>query len=271
MTKPIKTAPAVTSVTVQGQVVDARLIATYKKSFAKHENILSIWANAATVQLAAHGNRNWIDSLFQLPVMTLKSGALSKLGSEVFGYIKAHFPRLVWDKEHNKLALTKLQKDSILATHFVAVGATEQTDTIVQLRDKFYSAHGDFALTFTEFKNLEKPEVEKEEVAPKMTAVAFAKQADKALDCFKDGRFIGTEEEILSAMVKAKALFLALDAQLVAQEKAKLAKLAEEGKAASAGDIIDVAKADELHKSGQGGKSTRAGGKVAPEAESKAA
>ncbi|QBJ04447.1 hypothetical protein HOV23_gp126 [Pseudomonas phage Lana] len=264
MTKPIKTAPAVTSVTVQGQVVDARLIASYKKSFGKHEQILSVWANAATVQLAQHGNRNWIDSLFQLPVMTVKNGSLSKLGLEVFGYIRAHFPRLVWDKEHNKLALTKLQKDSILATHFVAVGASAESETVVQLRDKFYSAHGDFALTFTEFKNLEKPEVEKEEVAPKMTAVAFAKQADKALECFKDNRFVGTEEEILAAMLKAKALFLALDAQLVAQEKAKLDKLAEEGKAASAADVVDTDAAAKLLETGRKGKSARIGGKVQP-------
>lgn len=255
-------APVVTDITVQGTLVNARLIAAYKKSFSKHENILSVWANAATVQLAAHGNRNWMDSLFALDVMRIKSGALSKLGTEVFAYIKAHFPRLVWDKEHNKLALVKLQKDSILATHFVAVGVTEVSDTIIQVRDKFYSAHGDFALTFTGFKNLEKPEVEKEETAPKMTAVAFAKQADKALECFKDNRFIGTEEEILSAMVKAKALFLALDAQLVKQEADKLAKLAESGIAATAADVIDVAAADKLLETGRKGKSAKAGGKV---------
>jgi hypothetical protein len=271
MAKTTNTTPAVTLITVQGQPVDQRLINQYKKSFGKHENILSVWANAATVQLAQHGNRNWMDSLFALDVMRVKSGALSKLGQEVFGYIKAHFPRLIWDKEHNKLALVKLQKDSILATHFVAVGATEQSDTVVQLRDKFYSAHGDFALTFTQFKNLEKPEVEKEEVAPKMTATAFAKQADKALECFKDNRFIGTEEEILSAMVKAKALFLALDAQLVAQEAAKAKKAAEAGEAATPQDQIDVAAADKLLETGRKGKSAKPGGKVEPEAAKDAA
>ena len=262
--------PVVTSLTVQGQLVDARLIAAYKKSFSKHENILSVWANAATVQLAKHGNRNWIESLFALPVMTLKSGALSKLGTEVFGYIKAHYPRLLWDKEHNKLALVKLGKESVLGTHFVAVGITDETvpaeSGLLKIRDKYYSEHGDFQLTFTEFKNLEKPEVEREEVAPKMTAVAFAKQADKALECFKDNRFVGTEEEILSAMLKTKALFLALDAQLAAQEKAKLDKLAESGKAASAEDVIDQGAASKLLETGRKGKSARVGGKVEPEA-----
>lgn len=263
----------VKDVTVQGTVVNARLIAAYKKSFGKHETILSVWANAAAVQMAQYGNRNWIDTLFSLPVMTIKSGALSKQGEELFKYMKAHFPRLVWDKKTNKLGLVKLQKESILATHFVAVGATAESETVVQVGAKFYSAFGDFALTFTEFKNLEKPEVEKEEVAPKMTATAFSNQADKALVCFKAGRFIGTEEEILSAMVKAKALFLALDAQLVKQEKEKQAKLAEAGIAATAADKVDTAKADQSASVGtnrngnQKGADKRAGGKVAPVAD----
>jgi len=258
------TAPlAVKTLTVQGVCIDQRMITAYTKSFAKHETIISVWANAAAIQMAAHGNRNWMDSLFSLPVMRVKSGALSKFGTEVFKYTQAHFPRMVWDKEHNKVALTKLQKESILATHFVAVGATGPSDTVTQLRDKFYSVHGDFALNFTEFKNLEKPEVEKEEVAPKMTAVAFSKQADKALECFKDNRFVGTSEEILSAMVKAKALFLALDAALVKEEAAKLAKLQESGTANSPEDVLDTAMATQLLASGQKGKAIRAGNKVA--------
>jgi hypothetical protein len=258
------------SIVVQGTTVDARLIAAYKKSFAKHETILSVWANAATVQMAKHGNRNWLDTLFQLPVMTIKSGDLSKQGYELYHYIKAHFPRLVWDKKTCKMGLVKLQKDSILSTHFVAVGATSESETVKQSGAKFYSEFGDFALTFTEFKNLEKPEVEKEEVAPKMTATAFSNQADKALDCFKAGRFIGTEEEILSAMVKAKALFLALDAQLVKQEAEKQKKLAEAGIAATAGDKVDSGKAEQSASVGTNrngnnkGADKRAGGKVAP-------
>lgn len=204
-------------ITVQGTVVNARLIAAYKKSFGKHETILSVWANAAAVQMAQYGNRNWMDTLFQLPVMTLKSGQLSKQGEELFKYVKAHFPRLVWDKEHCKLGLVKLQKESILATHFVAVGATEESESVFQVGSKFYSAFGDFALTFTEFKNLVKPETEKEEVAPKMTAKAFATQAEKALSCLKEQRFIGTKEELFSALAHAKALYMALDAQFTAE------------------------------------------------------
>lgn len=265
MTKPTQ-APAVKFITVQGVTVDARLIAAYTKSFAKHEQILSVWANAATIQLAQHGNRNWMDSLFALPAMRVKSGALSKLGSELANYIKAHFPRFVWDKENNKVALVKLQKESVLATHFVAVGGNEKTEGALQVRDKFYLPFGDFALTFTEFKNLEKPEVEKEEVAPKMTAVAFAKQADKALECFKDGRFVGTAEELLSAMHKAELLFKAMAVQIAKQEADAQKKLAESGIAATPEDKVDDAMATKLLASGQNGKSKRPGNNVAVEA-----
>lgn len=262
MTKPTQL-PTVKFITVQGVTVDARLITAYTKSFAKHETILSVWANAATIQIAQHGNRNWMDSLFALPAMRVKSGALSKLGGELANYIKAHFPRFVWDKENNKVALVKLQKESVLATHFVAVGGNEKTEGALQVRDKFYLPFGDFALTFTEFKNLEKPEVEKEEVAPKMTAVAFAKQADKALECFKDGRFVGTAEELVSAMHKAELLFKAMAVQIAKQEAAAQKKLAESGIAAAPEDKVDDAMATQLLASGQNGKSKRPGGKVA--------
>lgn len=255
------------SVTVQGTVVDARLIGAYKKSFGKHEQILSVWANAAAVQMAQHGNRNWIDTLFQLPIMTLKSGDLSKQGTELYQYIKAHFPRLVWDKKSHKMGLVKLQKESILATHFVAVGATAETPVVegmaadkvvVQVGAKFYSAFGDFALTFTEFKNLEKPDVEKEEVAPKMTAKAFATQAEKALSCLKEQRFIGTKEELHSALAHAKALYMALDAQFTAE--AKKTESVDTAKAAQSAGVG-------TNRNGKTtGKDTRAGGKVAPTA-----
>lgn len=246
----------VKAITVQGTTVNAKLIAAYKKSFGKHETILSVWANAAAVQMAQHGNRNWMDTLFQLPVMTLKSGALSKQGEELFKYVRAHFPRLVWNKETNKLGLVKLQKESILATHFVAVGATEASDSVQQVGAKFYSAFGDFAMTFTEFKNIEKVEVEKEDVAPKMTAKAFATQAEKALACLKDKRFIGTTEELFSAFAHAKALYMALDAQLTAADAKK--------------ESVDVAKAEQSAGVGnnrngnQKGADKRAGGKVEP-------
>lgn len=254
---------AAMQLTVQGTVVTQRIIAAYATRVGSLDNILSVWANAATLQVAVHGNRNWMDSLFNMPVMRLQSGDLSKTGKEVFGYIAAHCPRVVWNKDTKQIGMTKLQKESILATHFIAVGATAESETVSLHRNKFYQPHGDFSLTLTGFKNLQKPEKEVDEKEEKMTAVAFAKQADKALECFKNERFVGTADELLAAAVKAKALFLALDAAHTAAEATKLAKMAESGQAATAADLLDTAKAEELLKSGQNGKATRAGQKVA--------
>lgn len=251
------------NITVQGTVVNARVIAAFGRRVDSLDTILSVWANAATLQVAVHGNRNWLDSLFAMPAMRLANNELSKMGKEVLSYITAHCPRVVWNKDNQSIGLTKLAKESILATHFVAVGATAESETVSMHRNKFYMVHGDFALTLTGFKNLTKPEKEKEEVEPSMTAKAFVKQADKALECFKAKRFVGTSDELLSAMVRAKELFLALDAQIVEEEKAKIAKMAEAGEAATASDVLDTVKADELLKSGQEGKSKRAGAKVA--------
>lgn len=253
---------AALTMTVQGTVVNSRIIAAYATRVGSLDSILSVWANAATLQVAVHGNRNWLDKLFDMPVLRLKSGELNKMGKEVLAYITAHCPRVIWNKDHQTIGLTKLAKESILATHFVAVGADKESETVSLHRNKFYQLHGDFALTFADFKNLQKPEVEKEEVEEKMTAVAFAKQADKALACFKAERFVGTSDELLAAMVKAKALFLALDEAHTKAEAAKLKVMQESGVAHSAADVLDTAKAAELLKSGQAGKSKRAGGKV---------
>lgn len=255
----------VKSITVQGTQVNARVIAAFGRRVGSLDDILSVWANAATLQAAMHGNRNWLDSLFAMPVLRLKNGDLSKAGKEVLAYITAHCPRVVWNKEKFTIGVlgVKENKEDILATHFVAVGATEESETIVQRRAKFYQPHGDFAMTFSAFKNIEKVAVEKEESEPSMTAKAFVKQAEKALECFKHSRFTGTPEELLAAMVASKALFLAVDGELVKAEAAKLAKLQESGTANSPEDVLDTAMATQLLASGQKGKAIRAGNKVA--------
>ena len=255
-----KSNKAASVLTVQGKQVTGTIIAAYAKRIGSIDDVLSVWANAATLQAAVYGNRNWLDSLFSMPTLRLKSGELSKSGKEVFKYVSEHCPRIVWDKESKKFGLTKLVKDSILETHFVAVNATKEGGDIIAHRNKFYLPHGDFALTFTEFKNLEKAPKDVEEKEPSMTAKAFAKQAEKALECFANQRFTGTPDELLAASLRAKELFLALDAAFAAAT-AKAADKAPEGVA------VDDKMAAQLHASGQKGKALRAGNKVAPLAE----
>lgn len=255
-----KSNKAVSVLTVQGKQVTGTIIAAYAKRIGSIDDVLSVWANAATLQAAVYGNRNWLDSLFSMPTLRLKSGELSKSGKEVFKYVSEHCPRIVWDKESQKFGMTKLVKDSILSTHFVAVNATKEGGDVIAHRNKFYTPHGDFALTFSEFKNIEKAPKDVEEKEPSMTAKAFAKQAEKALECFANQRFTGTPDELLAASLRAKELFLALDAAFAAAT-AKAADKAPEGVA------VDDKMAAQLHASGQKGKALRAGNKVAPLAE----
>lgn len=255
-----KSNKAVSVLTVQGKQVTGTIIAAYAKRIGSIDDVLSVWANAATLQAAVYGNRNWLDSLFSMPTLRLKSGELSKSGKEVFKYVSEHCPRIVWDKETQKFGMTKLVKESILETHFVAVNATKEGGDVIAHRNKFYTPHGDFALTFSEFKNIEKAPKDVEEKEPSMTAKAFAKQAEKALECFANQRFTGTPDELLAASLRAKELFLALDAAFAAAT-AKAADKAPEGVA------VDDKMAAQLHASGQKGKALRAGNKVAPLAE----
>ena len=255
-----KSNKAVSVLTVQGKQVTGTIIAAYAKRIGSIDDVLSVWANAATLQAAVYGNRNWLDSLFSMPTLRLQSGELSKAGKEVFKYVSEHCPRIVWDKDAKKFGMTKLVKDSILETHFVAVGATKEGGDIIAHRNKLYLPHGDFALTFTEFKNLEKAPKDVEEKEPSMTAKAFAKQAEKALECFANQRFTGTPDELLAASLRAKELFLALDAKFTAAA-AKVAAQAPHG------IDVDAAMSAKSDAAGQKGASTRAGGKVAPLAE----
>lgn len=259
MAKPIKS-PA--SVVVQGTTVTATLLATYAKRIGSIDTILSVWANAATLQAAQHGNMNWLRSLFDMPALRLKSNELSKQGKEVLSYIAAYCPRVVWDKETKQLGLTKLIEDSVMSKAFIAVGETQENSEtgVYSLRGKFYKPHGDFTLTFEQFKNIEKAPKVKEETAPSMTAKAFIANAEKALACFKDERFVGTPDELLAASLRAKELFLALDAKFTAAA----AKVADQ---APHGIDVDAAMSAKSDAAGQKGASTRAGGKVAPLAE----
>lgn len=262
------------TINVQGKAVNNTIISAFAKRLGSIDDVLSVWANAATLQIVQHGNRNWLDSLFGMPAMRLKNNELSKAGKDVLAYIKAHCPLIVWNKDNQTIGMQKIGKDNVLAHSFIAVGHTAPVESIVtEYHGKFYMPHGDFCLTFNEFKNLAKPEKEVKDSDPSMLASAFIKQADKALLTFEAGRFIGTPEELLTAYVKAKELSDKINAALEASiklEADKLAKLAtieaiQPGMEVSPADMpIDTVLANQLHQSGQNGKSKRAGGKVEP-------
>lgn len=239
---------------VQGKPVNGTVIAAFARRVGSLDEVFSVWANASALQLALHGNRNWLDSLFDQQPLRLKNGALSKLGEEILSYIKAFYPAIKFDKESQKLGWKRPNKDAILATHFVDPTAdkADETKGIVQLRDKFYRPHGDFAMTLVEWRNRETAAAEgDDDVLPTVAAKAVVKQLEKALAALEAKRFVGASDELQAAADKAKSLFLTLEAQILATAATELP--------------IDTAKADELLKSGQKGKSARAGGKVEAE------
>lgn len=245
------------TLTIRGIAVNSALIAAYSKSLTSIDDKLTIWSNAAVLQAANHSNRNWLDRLFEVPALRLKNNDLSKLGKQVCAYIVAHYPRCEWDKEQQKMSLKKYNPNSPLADHFLAVGATsaDEAKGIVEISGKFYTAQTDFLLTFAEFCNMEKPAKEDDDVLPSLGAKAVASQLEKAIKAQSEKRLVGSSDELYKALAAAKALYLALDAQLTAVEADKLERAID-------GGTIDTEKAAELLKSGQAGKSTRAGGKV---------
>lgn len=75
---------------------------------------LQTFANVATLQVALHGNTEWINAILAAPSMRLKSGKLNKRGSEAFKYMQAHCPLIQWDKEGNKVKKKKVKADNAL-------------------------------------------------------------------------------------------------------------------------------------------------------------
>lgn len=251
---------------VQGKAVNQTVINAFAKRVGSLDEIFSVWANAATLQLAQHGNNSWLVSLFESQPLRLKNGELSKLGQEVLGYIRAFYPLVKWDKETQKVGRAKVQPDSVLHTHFVdptvreADTAAVLTKTgafveVVELRGKFYREHGDFSMTLAQWRNRETAPKEgsEDDTLPTVTAKQFAKQLDKSLSALNAKRFVGASDELKLAADKAKSAYLMLEALLAAAVETETP--------------IDQDKAAELLKSGQAGKSKRAGGKVAPATE----
>ena len=252
-----------TPIVVRGVTVNASLIAAYSKRINSFDSIATVWANAAVLQAAQHGNKNWLDSLFALPLLRKANGDLSATGKSVLAYTVAHFPRVTWDSETQKVVLKKFNANSPLADHFVAVGVTaeqveagEVTSNVQVIKGVVYLPHGDFNLTFTEFQNMEKAEKEPEDKPKTVTAKSLISSAEKAIKALTESRFAGSAEENAKAADSIKALYLKL---------AELVGAAEAAKAEDGQQQVDVQKASELLQSGQKGRSTRAGSKVAAE------
>lgn len=226
-------------VSIRGKVVTPQQIAAYGKQFAAQSEAITVWANYCAIHAIAHGNTNPINTMFDNDAFRLKSGKLSKLGGEVLAYIKDHAPLVQFDSETGRVRVAKVKESNPVWRKFQnPVELKDDKPAIVE--------PGDFALTFDEWRQVEKPE--KEPATPKLKAATVANQLDKALENIKAGTFVASEAEAAELYLKLKTLFGEVD-----KLHNKLAGIEEKP---------DADKVAELLKSGQAGKSARAGGKV---------
>lgn len=229
-------------ITVRGKVVTAQQIAGLAAKLANQSESITVWANYCAIHAVAHFNTAPLAAMLQNPAFKLASGKPSKLGGEVLAYIKAHAPQIQVDAETGAPKVAKMADSNPLRGHFqnpAEIDDNTQKPSIV--------AAGDFALSFDEWRQMEKPAKEKAE--PKVKAATIAKRLADVQDAMKAGKLVASAEELRELAEAAKALFLALDAEHSAE--------------AAKAEPVDAEKAAELLKSGQAGKATRAGKKVA--------
>jgi hypothetical protein len=223
---------------VRGATFDNVKIARLTKRLDNVGDAITTIVNAGALQVAQHGNINWINDLLNHDLMRIKSGKLSALGKNVAEYAIAHFPRLAWDTENEKMVAKKYNADHIHATHFVAVGLDvvptvenddgEQVPALdycaAKVGKKVYKLHGDFQLTFSQFlefkANQTKAEKNEGDEVKSVKADSVSKQIDKYLEAFDEKRFVGSVDDLAAVRTKLHALYTKLDAAHTAAVKA---------------------------------------------------
>ena len=229
-------------ITVRGQIITAQQINSISSKLASQSDAITVWANYCALHAVQHHNTAPLAAMLQNPAFKLASGKASKLGGEVLAYIRAHAPQIGIDAESGAPKVAKMGDKNPLRGMFqnpAEIDDDTQKPAIV--------APGDFALTFDEWRNLEK--AAKEPTEPKIKAATIAKKLGEVREAMAAGKLVASVEELAELAEAAKALFLALDAQHSAE--------------AAKAEPVDAEKAAELLKSGQGGKATRAGKKAA--------
>lgn len=78
--------------TVRNVKVSSRQFGEMVKSISGTSDKITLAANYAIAQIYDHGNKDKLIQLFKSPAFNLAAGGLNKLGKEVLGYIRAHYP-----------------------------------------------------------------------------------------------------------------------------------------------------------------------------------
>lgn len=229
------------TITVRGKVITSQQVAAFGKSLANQSEAITVWANYCAIHAVAHHNIEPLNAMLQNAAFRLSTGKLSKLGGEVAAYVKAHAPQIQLDAKTGRYIVARMKADNPRFQKFANPANLDGDGkpAIVEAAD--------FALTFDEWRTLEKAAKEPKPVTLK--AATVANQLTKALDAINKKAFSATAEEARELAKQLSDLFVTVD--FVASQLA--AKV----------EPVDTAKAAELLKSGQAGKATRAGGKVA--------
>lgn len=210
---------------VRGKAVTPTIIAAFARRLNSTDDIVTQWANAAMLQVGQYGNPNWMLEMFACRAFRMANGGLNKLGMEVYSYVQAHYPRVTYYKETMKIGLKTFNAESPLATQFVSVGDTEINEAlkIVEINGKFYRPHGDFAMTFSEYKafKAEKTKDVEEENKP-VQAKSLVKALEKAIAAQSDSLLIGAPLELVDLLANLGTLANAVQAQISASNKADI-------------------------------------------------
>lgn len=230
------------TITIRGKVITAQQVAAFGKGLAAQSEAITVWANYCAIHAVVHHNIEPLNAMLQNSAFRLTTGKLSKLGGEVAAYIKAHAPQIQLNSETRRYIVARMKADNPRFQKFAnPAELVDEKPAIVEA--------GDFALTFDEWRTMEK--AAKEPKPATLKAATVTGQIGKVLEAIQQKRLSASAEEadtLLADVLKLQAELVSLTAKLKADV-----------------EPVDANKVAELLKSGQEGKSKRAGGKVAAE------
>ncbi|MBU0860267.1 MAG: hypothetical protein KJ667_10055, partial [Alphaproteobacteria bacterium] len=174
------------TVTIRGKVITAQQVAAFGKSLASQSEAITVWANYCALHAVAHHNVEPLNGMLQNVAFRLSTGKLSKLGNEVAAYIKAHAPQIQLDSKTGRYIVARMKADNPRFQKFA------DPSQLVDDKPAIVEA-ADFALTFDEWRTLEK--AAKEPKPATLKAATVTGQIGKVLEAIKQKRFSTSAEE----------------------------------------------------------------------------
>lgn len=227
-TKPKVQKMAATNVTFKGKTFTTNAIKGAATRNANHLAEREEFLNVATLQVALHGNTEWLNILFESADCRLKNGKLNKAAKEELSYVQAHCPLVQWDTKANKVGKRKTKDNSPLNGK-LSVPFTEDAQGNKTLVDAIESAG--FAYSLAEWRDLKDAQDDKPSAPSNKKAATLASQLETMAALLlgdKDAKVTGKAAEFDAlAAIAERVQDAALAAKQAAQdvESAKLAEV----------------------------------------------